>query len=516
MLRVSTTVFISLLMYSMCNLISVSAFAGPQECRYQLLDIERHGLDEFVEPPVISSSDGQLTMVLDVKYGTYDIAGCTIRHRSYNGAPVGPTLRLKPGDVLNMRIRNQLPENPDSMPSDMNVPHHFNTTNLHTHGLHVDPNGISDNVLRRMPPGGEYEVRVKIPADHPPGTFWYHPHVHGSTAMQVTAGMGGALIIEGGLDHVPEIAAAREQVLMFQQVPYDENGEIEDFEELMGVINWLEKTKRHTTINGKLVPIIRMRPGEVRRWRLIHAGVKIPVRIRLDGHRLHEIATDGMAIGHCDAWENLVLHSGYRSDVLVRAAQLAPGEERAEYWLRDDTGISQGFVEPGRDSREYLAKLVVEGEPSDMELPCEPGRLTDYVPFDTITDDEVEGTQQIAFAITLDENEEPIFTVDGKVFGEGEVRTLKYGSTDEWTVMTAPESLAPFHPFHIHVNPFQVSRPDPDGNPELVWKDTLMIERGKPQTLRMRYEDFTGRFVLHCHFLDHEDRGMMQLVEIVK
>jgi FtsP/CotA-like multicopper oxidase with cupredoxin domain len=453
---------------------------------------------------------------LDVRYGTYEIAGCTIKHRSYNGAPVGPTLRLKPGDVLNMRIRNLLPPNPDPMPEDMNVPHHFNTTNVHTHGLHVDPNGISDNVLRRMSPRGEYEVRVDIPEDHPPGTFWYHPHVHGSTAMQVSAGMGGALIIEGGLDEVPEIAAANEQVFMFQQVPYDENGMIEDFDGLMGSLNWLEKTKRHTTINGTLVPVIRMRPGEVQRWRLIHAGVKIPVRMNLQGHKLHEIATDGMATGKCDSWDTLVLHSGYRSDVLVRAAQLPPGTKRAEYWLRDSTGIPQGFVTPGQDSREFLAKLVVEGEAMDMGLPCDTGRLSEFVPFADITDEEVRGTQQMAFAITRDENEEPLFTVDGKTFGEGEVRRLKFGSVDEWTVMTAPESLGPIHPFHIHVNPFQVWRTDPQGNPQRVWKDTLMLVRGEPQKIRMRYEDFTGRFVLHCHFLDHEDRGMMQLVEIIR
>ena len=95
-----------------------ATFSETNGCEYGAIDIERHGLMAFEAPPTIRSSDGELNIVLDVKYGTYEIAGCQIRHRSYNGQPVGPTLRLKPGDTLNMLIRNQLPPNPDPMPAD--------------------------------------------------------------------------------------------------------------------------------------------------------------------------------------------------------------------------------------------------------------------------------------------------------------------------------------------------------------------------------------------------------------
>ena len=73
------------------------------------------------------------------------------------------------------------------------------------------------------------------------------------------------------------------------------------------------------------------------------------------------------------------------------------------------------------------------------------------------------------------------------------------------------------HPFHIHVNDFQLSRMEPDGKEHKIWKDTLLISAGQPPTkIRMRYEDFTGTTVLHCHILDHEDQGMMELIELVK
>lgn len=492
------------------------AGAVSEGCAYAVLDIAEHGLKPFTPPPEVRSENGELSIVLDVKYGLSEVAGCQIRHRSYNGQLTGPTLRLKPGDVLTMTVRNMLPPNPDAMPADHNRPHHFNTTNIHTHGLHVDPKGISDNVLRKMAPGGDYEVRIEIPEDHPAGTFWYHPHVHGSTAIQVASGMAGALIIEGGLDEVPEIAAAEEHILLVQQIPYDENGEIEDFALVDSLSAWYRQMKRHVTINGQLVPTIRMRPGEVRRLRFIGGIAGMPVSLVLDGHKLNEIATDGIAIGKCTPWDRIGLGEGYRSDVLIKANPPPAGEERAIYWLRE-TAILRGERTADRDDpRQYLARIVVEGEPMDMALPCGEGQLADLRPFEPIRDDEIEGEQRMIFSVKADEEGNTRYMIDDKVFGEGEIRKLKLGSADEWTVGVDPDSILGFHPFHIHVNSFQVTRDDPFGNPEIIWKDTLGLNRRGLRKIRMRYEDFHGKFMLHCHILSHEDQGMMQIVEIVE
>jgi FtsP/CotA-like multicopper oxidase with cupredoxin domain len=71
------------------------------------------------------------------------------------------------------------------------------------------------------------------------------------------------------------------------------------------------------------------------------------------------------------------------------------------------------------------------------------------------------------------------------------------------------------HVFHIHVNPFQVTRADPQGKNEVVWKDTVLVPAGKTINIFTRYLDYIGKFVMHCHILDHEDLGMMELVEVV-
>ena len=85
---------------------------------------------------------------------------------------------------------------------------------------------------------------------------------------------------------------------------------------------------------------------------------------------------------------------------------------------------------------------------------------------------------------------------------------------EKWYLSTDPQSLAPSHPFHIHVNPFQFDRKDPNGATERIWRDTLLVTQGNDLEVRSRYTVFTGQFVLHCHILDHEDQGMMQVVQI--
>lgn len=154
------------------------------------------------------SRDGILSATLTVQYSdpaTPKIAGCPVHLRTYGGKLVGPTLRAEPGDVLDITLDNRLPiETPDQIQAQFQqesqnahlgmFPAAFNTTNLHTHGLHVSPSGNSDNVLLNIPPQTTFPYEIKLPANHPAGSFWYHAHAHESTAIQVGSGMAGALI----------------------------------------------------------------------------------------------------------------------------------------------------------------------------------------------------------------------------------------------------------------------------------------------------------------------------------
>src|SRR6185369_1811569 len=93
----------------------------------------------LLEPEVRRSANGELRSVLRVGYAYKEIGGYRLSLRTYEGTVPGPTLRARPGDVLRLRLLNELPPNLDPVPLDMALPHHFNTTNLHVHGMHVDP-----------------------------------------------------------------------------------------------------------------------------------------------------------------------------------------------------------------------------------------------------------------------------------------------------------------------------------------------------------------------------------------
>lgn len=176
--------------------------------------INTAGLEAYAPPPVFRPvvADSRLDLVVD--YAEVTVAGCHARLRTYNGAVVGPTIVAAPGDTLYIRLVNRLPDVAAVHPQVPPPPMHaagfsFNITNLHTHGLHIAPEGSgpidpatgrraieSDNVLLELKPGEEQLYEIEIPEGHAAGTFWYHAHVHGGTAVQIGSGMAGALIIE--------------------------------------------------------------------------------------------------------------------------------------------------------------------------------------------------------------------------------------------------------------------------------------------------------------------------------
>lgn len=439
-----------------------------------------------------------------------------VKLRSYDGRLVGPVLEARPGDTLSINLRNRLPcwPEPDPDPGDPNTPHGFNTTNLHFHGLHVSPAGNADNMLLAIEPGRSFQYEVKIPPDHPAGTFYYHPHKHGSATLQMASGMVGALVIRGDIDRVPAIRAAREQIIVFQQIPYvltDDPYEpgrkanmVESYA-LFGPGFW-RTNKRRFTLNGVIEPTFTMRPGEVQRWRFIHAGIREMLKLKLvrrEGDQevaipLYQIAHDGITTGRIEAAEETELHPGYRVDVMVRAGDaegrpLAPGS----YWLVDEAAVPEA---------RNLARVVVRGQRLRMRLPTEQA-LAPLAPFQDISDDEITGTQQVIFSVDLSDPAHPRFLINGRSFDpNAPPRPLTLGAVEAWHL----QSLNFSHPFHIHTNPFQVEL-----NGRRYWKDTVIVSAGQPLVVRTRYRRYVGTTTFHCHILEHQERGMAELARIL-
>jgi FtsP/CotA-like multicopper oxidase with cupredoxin domain len=468
------------------------------------------GGEPLTEPEVRRSVNGELRTTLRLQYAYKEVGGYRLYLRTYEGTIPGPTLRVRPGDVLRVRLINDLPPNRAPMPVNIDQPHHLNTTNFHFHGSHVSPGGNADNVMRSMEPGQSYDIEIAIPADHTTGTYWYHPHHHGSADVQMASGMAGAVIIEGGFEGIPEIAAARERLMILGEVVFDAFGMVEDFDTLFP-----ETAARFLTVNGQRAPTIAMQPGEVQRWRLLHAGYQDDIFIALEGHELHPIARDGIALermdsapvglpGHDSEHPTAILIApGQRVDLLVRAG--APGTYELQALPYD-----QGYASPTGP----IAKVVVAGEPRAMKLPTK----LPPAPFAAIRDDEITGTRQLTFSAESPENDaaghwrEYKFLVDGRRFDMNRVdHRVRLGAVEEWTVVNLHKDD---HIFHIHTNPFQLTKVNGVALPEPIWLDTAVLPRNGSMTFRSRFLDFTGRYMLHCHMMNHEELGMMQVVEV--
>ena len=466
--------------------------------------------EPLVEPEVRRSVDGILSTSLRVQYAYKDVGGYRLFMRTYDGGVPGPTLRLKRGDTLRIRLVNDLPPERNPAPAYVDQPHRINTTNLHFHGSHVSPSGISDNVLRSMEPGRSYDSEVVFPTDHTAGTYWYHPHHHGGADVQIASGMAGAMIIEGDFDDVPEIAAARERLLIVGEAVFDAFGTVEDFDTLFP-----ETALRFFTLNGQREPTIEMQPGEVQRWRILHAGYQDDIFLSLEGHSFHPIARDGIALAalglpaipNSDPEANdpdaMLIAPGQRIDVLVKAG--APGT----YELRG-LPYDQGYPSPAGP----IARLVVSGEQLSMSLPSK----LPPPPFETIRDEEITNRRELTFSAKSPEADaaghwqEFTFMVDGRTFEAARVdQRVKLGAVEEWTVTNLHHDD---HIFHIHVNPFELTKINGQPLAQTVWLDTVVLPRNGSLTFRSRFLDFTGKFVLHCHMMNHEELGMMQIVEV--
>lgn len=462
--------------------------------------------DDLANPPEIHSVDGQLrtdlSMAITKKYlpaGEADL-------RIFEGGLPGPTMRIHAGDVMEIAFANKMPPNEDKKVVDPNIPNQFNTTNVHYHGFHVSPKGNSDNVYLNIEPGQKFNYVVKVPEDHPAGNYWYHPHRHGSVSAQVASGAAGMVVIKGTLDDVPEIKECVERVMVIQAPIRGIDGILNSEEPI-----WPLDAERDFLVNGEYKPRIYIREGEVQHWRILHAADAQFFPLRLDGLELYEVGFDGNPLPEAALIEESHLAPGNRTNLLVK-------------------GLKAGVYPLKRPAFNQGKQPLPEVELAEVHvIPADHPGLPDGLPFGKaipqgplpknriltdITDDEITGHRKMVLGVKevkgFFHNTE--FTINGQPFDPRRDDVVaKVGDVEEWTLI----NTTPFpHPIHIHVNPFQVMSVNGVPDPRKPWQDTVAVPAGGTVVFRTRFEDFDGRYVMHCHILPHEDTGMMINVNI--
>jgi len=427
--------------------------------------------EAFRDPAVVASHDGALELTLTAARGSTEVGGRRVFAQVYNGSYLPPTLRVRAGDVVRVRLVNAIHE----------------TTSLHMHGLAVSPVRNSDNVFLHVSPGGTQDYEIRIPATHPPGLYWYHPHPHGRSDEQVRNGMSGALIVEGLLDSFPELRGLTEHVLLLK------DAQIGDGQ----IVHRGIGDDAMRTVNGMLNPTITLRPGETQLWRIGNVGADLYYPLTLDGHRFSEVARDGHRLARLVPKQQLLLEPGAREEVLVQAA--GPGT----YALR--TADFNTGPQGNRYSGTVLATVRVAGAPvTPIALPEKLLPVADLR-------GAVTGRRTIVFSESADGD---TFFVDGRTFDPGRTDTrVKLGAVEEWTIRNESGEL---HDFHIHQTHFQVT--EVNGAPQAFdgYQDIVNVPLHGEVKVIIPFTDpvIVGRFVYHCHLLAHEDKGMMATIEV--
>jgi FtsP/CotA-like multicopper oxidase with cupredoxin domain len=435
-----------------------------------------------------------------------------------------------------------------------------------------------------------------------PGTHWYHAHKHGSTTIDVANGMTGAFIIEGQYDDdlnrwYGNGWSRRQPVLVINQ--------------LGTVPNLFSGSGGQTpfSVNGRLQPRLTMRPGEVQLWRIVNTSSRGGVYftgVQAAGattppawapFQVKQIAQDGVQFRQANydgsKDRNFLMAAGNRVDLLIKAPENQTGQPLV-FAVKVRNAVNQGQTQTRTLST--LLTVQVDSGPtvtgneaefiSGPNYPAFPAFLAD------ITAEDVRATKIVTFESAAPKSPVPIgappftmHTIDGKKFDGNIGQVVLLNTIEEWKIENRTYSGSPpgliDHPFHIHINPFQVvevfdpnqkvtnaanqvvpkfvfyNNPAPDPaqcyldplkpdtwkdchpqTPPNIWWDVFPIPSGigatdkdgnpinDPKTgqqvvvpgyfkMRSRFVDFTGQYVIHCHILAHEDRGMMTVVQVV-
>ncbi len=433
----------------------------------------------FSAPVELHSEGGQLSVTMEarptsIRLGERDISGAT-----YNGVYGGPVLRVKPGDTLHFRLVNHLPQ----------------MTNVHFHGLAVSPEGHGDDSMHMVAPGESWEYVIPIPKDHPPGVYWYHTHGHDFAERQLMGGLSGTLVIEGFQDQLPASKPLVERLMALKEFSPSRGG----------ALNRVPKPMHGTVqnINGQIAPRVDIQPGESQLWRFSDQTANTYFRLRLEGHSMIQVGRDARPILHPKASPEIIIGPSERIDVVVTAG--AAGSYRL---LSEPTATGPaGDMFP----HQVLATMIAVADPlKPPPLPL--GELVVNAPKQQlIPGDHIDAERLVAFS---EDAVTGLFFINHKTFDPARVDVkVPLGSIEDWTIRNASEEL---HVFHIHQLAFQVLSVNGVLVPFQGVQDTIDVPIHGEVRIRLAFTDpiIVGRFMFHCHILEHEDKGMMAMIEV--
>jgi len=306
--------------------------------------------------PIYQSSNGLLELDLEARERLVNLEGRQASLLTYNGKIPAPRLEAKPGDKVRLHFTNNL-EQP---------------TNIHYHGLHIPLTGNADNVFLEIEPGKKLTYEFQLPDNHPSGTFWYHPHLHGLVAEQLFGGLAGLFIVRGGIDEIPELKAAHEEFLVLQDFSINGDGRRSSSAHMSLMMG---REGDVITANGRVNPNITLAKRGLLRLRILNASPSRFYRLALEEHSFYQIATDGNSLSEPIETNELLLTPGQRADVLVRG-----DKESGQYRLLNLPYGRGSMGMMGRSNRNEPIALATVNYESAVESLTLPSKLASIEP----------------------------------------------------------------------------------------------------------------------------------------
>ena len=399
---------------------------------------------------------------------------------AYNGHLPGPTLEVREGDRVIVHFKNDLPE----------------PTTVHWHGLHL-PLNADGSPLHPVAPGEQYDYVFTVPPGTA-GTYWYHPHPHHRTGYQIAMGLYGAVIVRAAEDPLPATLPEKLLILSDNRILPDGSIDLPDPHSLPGRVDRENGREGDVLfVNGEVMPTLTIRSGEVQRWRVVNTSAARVYRLALPGHTFLHVGSDGGLFERPVEVKEIVLANSERVELLVRGTG-PPGSRSVLQALPYDRYIPQTRPADWGRTRELLTLQYTEGPPvATMELP------EVLRPIPALDPAQATATRLMVLTQGL---------INGRAMDMNRVDvSAPLGATEIWEI----ENLVGMdHPFHLHGFQFQVL--DRNGVPEPFrsWKDTVNVPKHETARFIVRYDDYPGKWMFHCHILDHEDHGMMGTLEI--
>jgi FtsP/CotA-like multicopper oxidase with cupredoxin domain len=528
------------------------------------------------EPEDLRSTNGVLKVDLTVRNFTQPDGTTRVCYFDANGNQ-SPTLRLSPGDELILNLKNDLTDSSHAVPAASQGHNHDHTaakknsdpcqnttmsltsTNLHFHGLTVSAVCHQDDVLKTsiQPGDAPFQYKFRIPENEPPGLYWYHPHIHGFSKLQVLGGASGAMIIEGIERANKEVASLPERVLIIRDqdllnpnsppsksepvVPkflVDHDGDSANNGTGFG------KPAKDLSINFVPVPYpeyspatIQMKPQERQFWRVLNASaityLNLAVLYKKVPQQLGIVALDGVPLnanrttGDFISWQtHLGVPPGGRVEFIVTGPPA--GVQGLLVTRTVDTGVG-GENDPNRAIATITAseaapepRSKLASSPTPLPPPSE-AWLGNVPPA---------RVRKLYFSEKLLDPNDPNSATTFFLTVEGQTPTpfdpakdvpdiiAKQGDVEDWIIENRSTEL---HAFHIHQLHFMLVAWNEVPVNEPFLRDTINVPYHKDADLqypsvrlRMDFRDpnTIGTFVYHCHLLEHEDGGMMGLIRV--